>query len=150
MNRKITSLFEVDTKQLVALGEKFYALSGFPGTFHKETFLSFWEQYLQMGLGSMWVHETDTKIDGAIGMFLNMSIMDGAVVAEEAFWFVNEEARGKVGLSLFDAVEKWATNLGVSRIVMTHLHSVMPEKVATFYERKGFKKLQTDYMKVLK
>ncbi len=149
MSKRIYTLAQTNPVQLIELSKKFYSLTGLKGEFHGDTFLRFWEECLTRGLSAMWVHEVEGNLVGAIGMTLSLSIMDGSSTAEESFWFVDPAHRGTVGLRLYRDAEKWAKEQGVHRLVMGHMTMSMPNKVAKFYTRQGFMKLQTTYTKEL-
>lgn len=149
MIQEITAMDENFKQQLAVLGEKFYPLTNLRGKFHADTFAHFWSKYLEMGLGKIFAHVTDGKIDGAMGMLISMSLADGQVLAEEAFWFVDPDHRGTAGIKLFRAAESWAKQSGATRMLVGYLCGSMPDKVEKFYEHCGYRKLQVQFVKEL-
>ena len=145
MIERIFNLDTVDAIQIAELGRKFYAATGLRGSFHGDTFVVFWNKLLEGGIASMWVSREDGRITGTIGMTLTMSLMDGIVLADEMFWFVDPNHRGSAGLKLFLEAKKWAKHSGAGRMLMGKMLAIEPEKVGKFYEQQGFKPLQTQY-----
>lgn len=149
MIQVITALDGPVADQMMALGEKFFPLTKLGGNFRAETFMHFWNKYLEMGLGKIFAHVTDGRIDGAMGMLVTMSLVDGKILAEEAFWFVDPDRRGTAGIKLFRAAESWAKDSGASRMLVGYLCDSMPDKVERFYEHCGYRKLQVQFVKDL-
>ena len=147
MIERILYLKPVDAKQVIELGKEFYGLTGLRGEFHGDTFVTFWNAFMAHGQSAMWVFRSESVIVGAIGVNLTMSLFDGKVIADEAFWFVDPKHRGTAGVRLFFEMAKWAKEHGARRILMGKMLSIDPEndKVGQFYERQGLKPLQTQY-----
>ena len=63
----------------------------------------------------------------------------------EDYWFVKKEHRGgKAGIILFNKLIKWFKNNDAKRIMM--MHYAWNPKVKDFYEKKGFKPLESSYV----
>ena len=97
-------------------------------------------------MGIYLVDEDD--IIGGIGLINSPSLEDGALVVQEAFWFVDEKHRGG-GIKLFRAAEKYAKQIGAERLMMIHLETSMPEKLKKFYKAMNYKLAETTYIKEL-
>ncbi len=149
MITRIAHIDESMVRDIIELGKKFYGLTGLNGTFHYDTFVRFWNEYLGRGMGSMWIYQENGHVEGAIGMTIGMSIMDGTSNAEELFWFVDPTKRGTAGIRLFRAAEEWAREMKLDRILMGHMSMIAPNKVGDFYLSQGFKALHTIYVKEL-
>ncbi len=69
-------------------------------------------------------------------------------IANEHYWFVNEEHRGKGSLKLLAMAQSWAKVKSCSHLIMnaSNLASGMHDKVCSFYERVGMKKFETSYI----
>jgi GNAT superfamily N-acetyltransferase len=147
MIERLFYLEESDATQIIELGREFYKLTGLRGTFHGKTFIDFWNGFLGHGRSSMWVYRENGRILGTIGVNLTMSLFDGFVIADEAFWFVHPHHRGTAGVRLFFAMKEWAERSGAQRILMGRMLQIDPEneKVQKFYERHEFKPFQTQY-----
>lgn len=75
--------------------------------------------------------------------------MTGQLVAIEAAWYVQPEYRsGRCGPLLLKAFEAWAIAEGAE--VLKMLAPVGSDNVGKFYERMGFRALETAYIKTLK
>lgn len=107
-----------------------------------------WLQLIESGVGKVLSLVEDDEVKGGIGLIMHNSLEDGALVTSEAFWYVDEKSRGG-GIRLFKAAEEFAKSIGSERMMMIHLQNSMPEKVKKFYERMGFKKAETTYLKEL-
>ena len=147
MIERILHLNKVDAVQVCELGKKFYGVTGLDGEFRGGTFVDFWNGFLAHGQSAMWVYRENKIIVGTIGVNLTMSLFDGKVIADEAFWFVNPEHRGTAGVRLFFEMIKWSKESGAGRILMGKMLKISEENdnVGRFYERQGFKPLQTQY-----
>jgi hypothetical protein len=149
----ITRILTIDEnlrKQLDEIGEEFYQEARIPGKFNVETFLNNWQAIIRLGFGALWKFEDEGRIFGMLGGLISPDLCDGTVTANEAFWFVRKQNRGSLGgIRLLDTFERWATEVGARRIIMTHLHKSMPEKLKALFERRGYEELETNYMKLL-
>jgi GNAT superfamily N-acetyltransferase len=63
----------------------------------------------------------------------------------EIFWYVRKGYRGRYGIDLIEEYEQWAKQKGCKRIRMIHLVDLMPDKLKRFYERRGYKEIETVY-----
>lgn len=131
-----------------ACAQQFYSSSEFLGHFDIDRFTQVWTNLFQMGMGVIFLMESDGQISGAIGGMVHQDLYGHDFVAEEFFWFVRPDARGS-GIRLYGEFEKWARQNGASRIQMVHLLDLMPEKVEAFYRRAGFTPIETRYSKKL-
>jgi len=148
MIERVFQLDKVSSMQIGELGKQFYARTGLPGHFKTDTFTTFWNGFLNSGHAAQWVWKEKGLILGTIGMTLTLSFMDGKVIADEQFWFVHPHHRGTAGVRLFVEMRNWAEQSGAQRILMGKMLAVDPEndKVGKFYERQGFRALQTQYV----
>jgi len=115
---------------------------------NKALWVNRWKNLLDSKNGEILGLFRDDKIIGAIGFVFFPSLEDGVLTCSEAFWYVDEEHRGK-GLSLLLHLEKIAKSRGAERLLMIHLNNSMPDKLKSVYERLGFKCIETIYMKQL-
>lgn len=132
---------------------EFYAASHVLGSFRIDHFRQIWEPLLTSGAGVIFAscdHENKygAALDGVIGGVIHREIYGDALIAEEFFWFVREAHRG-AGVALYRRFEAWARERGAHSIQMAHLFDSMPEKVAKFYLRAGFKPVEMRYAKDL-
>jgi GNAT superfamily N-acetyltransferase len=61
-------------------------------------------------------------------------------------WYVAPKCRGK-GLSLLYAFERLAKAVGCTKVVMGHLPHVFPERLERLYLRRGYRVMETSYVK---
>ena len=71
---------------------------------------------------------------------------NGEKVSYLRLWYLKEKAP-KEAFELFKAFEEWSKKMGAKYIVVTE---PAEEKLAHIYERKGYKKLETHYLKEVK
>ncbi len=133
-----------DLTEIGELGQHFYALTGLKGAFRMGTFGEFWNAFLVNGQAAMWVARQNNKIIGTIGMTLTMSLFDGKIIADEAFWFVHPDHRGTAGMKLFFVSKEWAKECGAGRILIGRMLNI-DNGADKFFIRQGFKPLQTQY-----
>jgi hypothetical protein len=141
-----------DLPGMAATAEAFYASSRFLKKFDIEKFCALWAQFLQSGLGVIYIVLSENReqpIVGAIGGIKYPDTYSSELIATEFFWFVREESRGG-GLTLYKLFEKWAREQKCSQIRMVHLLDSMPEKLERIYRRLGFEPAETHYVKELK
>lgn len=79
-------------------------------------------------------------------MFMNVS----TVIAQEQFWWVDEDARGNgVGVELLKKAEELAKEYGAKAFSMISLDELNGEKVNKLYLSKGYKRKEQTFLKVL-
>lgn len=132
------------------LGQEFYATGAIPGKLIPEVFTLSWTRFYAADFGRIFGLFNGDELVGVLGGILYPDSNDGVLVATEMFWFVASKHRGTVGsLRLFDAYEKWAKERGAGRIAMIHLQALAPETLEKLYLRKGYRKLESHYVKTL-
>jgi GNAT superfamily N-acetyltransferase len=68
----------------------------------------------------------------------------------ELFWWVDPAARHtRTALRLLQAFEDWAMAIGSSTLFMASPATMTPDKLARFYERKGYGAVDVNYAKNL-
>lgn len=149
MIREISSLADVNLRQIERLGKLFTeeADAGFFDLNHFDLVMS---QPLQMGVAKIWVIEKDDQIVGLIGGICSPLFFAKAIIAVEAFWFVEKEHRGSLeAIRLLEHFEKWAEAQKPFAIHLGFMEEIHPEKVKDFYERRGYRRFETVYRKML-
>jgi GNAT superfamily N-acetyltransferase len=72
-------------------------------------------------------------------------------MATEIVWFVAKEHRNtSVGIKLFREYEKACIEEGANFIAMGYMENLQPDKLRQFYEKRGYKNTQTQYIRRLK
>lgn len=144
----------LDTLKVLAdanmIGESFFKECGLPGKFKYVAFLHNWTLFLEKNIGAMWAFLKDGKPVGLLGGILAPDMNDGELLAVETFWYVMPEHRNSMeSIKLLMVFELWARDVGAKRIMMAHLLSSMPEKLASYYEKRGYRPLEINYVKEL-
>lgn len=68
----------------------------------------------------------------------------------ELFWWVDPKARHtRLGLRLLQAFEDWAKQMGSGTLFMASTATLTPDKLARFYQRKGYGAVDVNYAKNL-
>ena len=99
-------------------------------------------------VGHVLVMKRGSSIIGTLGFFAVQDPNDGALVAQEAFWFVRQDERG-AGLRLLAKYEEVAKALGATRMSMAHINGLMDEKLEHLFTRRGYKATETHYWRNL-
>ena len=146
MSAEILKIQEI--KELISLAHEFIGESGEDIPFNDSHFVTTWEHIYATQTGSILVLRKGTEIVGALGFLVYKDILSGELKATEAFWFVRKGFRG-VGLTLLEQFEEIAKKMKVKRIMMVHLKKLMPEKLKSIYESRGYREIETQYERVL-
>jgi N-acetylglutamate synthase-like GNAT family acetyltransferase len=134
----------------VEMGTAFFKEGGMPGGFDPEVFRRNWSTLLSAGMGRIWLLEVDGKACGALGVLITNDINDGQRVITEAFWYVVPDMRNSLhGVRLFTEMEKHAADIKAKRILMIHYHATMDYRLPQFYEKFGYRAIETHYAKEL-
>jgi GNAT superfamily N-acetyltransferase len=140
-------LSEID--KLTEGAREFFSESDiFRGEFNIDYFKDFWFKAYDLGIGIIFilVDEND-DVQGAIGGAATTDCITGILASTEAFWYVRKGYRGKFGIILLNKYEQWAKSLGCKKIRMAHLVDLMPAKLKQFYEKRGYRKIETIFEK---
>jgi len=136
--------------EVARLGKLFHEESGRPGVFNAEYVLRVIKGLLLSGYGAMFVIRNDEgTLLGTVCGVLAPDIFTGDALVSELFWFVDPAHRGSAGPRLFRALVEWKESLNVRCMMMAHLHFGQSDDsgIEAFYERHGFKKLETSYVR---
>lgn len=85
-------------------------------------------------------------IIGALAGSVVFNPQFGQLIYQELVWYVDEKHRGE-GLRLLKHLEEWCKETGVKKIIMAFMHNSMPDRLYEFYQRKGYKPLETHLIK---
>lgn len=136
-----------DVPAIVAMGATFIETE-YPGAVRfNPAQLATLAEALMAGTGSVvFVVEADAALLGMMALQTYAHPMSGDTIATELVWWVNPAARGgRAALQLLDAADRWARQQGA-----TMLQMIAPsDKVARFYARVGFDKIETHYQRRL-
>ncbi len=148
--QRITVIDDTLRDAIIHKGALFYSEAKVPGSFKVNTFLNNWNLLIKMGVGAMWRLDHGERLIGLFGATIAPDMCDGNIIAQECFWYVDKSSRGFVGaINLFRIFVDWAKKVGAARVIVTHLTNSMPEKLKKFYEREGFRVIETNYLREL-
>jgi GNAT superfamily N-acetyltransferase len=104
------------------------------------------EQFLLPGAFAVVLEDVGGAVVGMFGAFLMTHPILGQLIAAELCWWVDPEARGaRAAVVMLEQCETWARGAGAR-----FLEIIAPnERVGVFYERRGFEKTDTHFLKVL-
>ncbi len=94
------------------------------------------------------VLEANGFIVGMIGGMVTHYPLNNDKVFQESIWYVKKDHRGRMyGDKLLKALEERCKARNIKKIVMAHTGNVMPAEIKRFYEKKGYKYLESHYIK---
>lgn len=103
---------------------------------------------MDVGVAKTIVAERGDFLVGALGFYVMDNLFAGVRQASEFMWYVLPGDRnGPLAIRLFKEYEAHAKEMGCTFISMLHLENSMPVKLKRFYERKGYVKTETTYLK---
>lgn len=132
---------------LFSMAENFWAEGKLPGQFKPEVFIRTWTTLMENNIGRILGYFKEDRIAGALGFILSPDPNDGEMVATEMFWFVLPSDRGGTGLKLLHFYERLAKAAGAKRTIMAHLQGLNDEKLKHLFARRGYRPIETHYLK---
>jgi len=144
----IRQLYSGEVALMIDGGKKFFEEGQLPGKFHPEHCTTSWVDYITSGTGEAYgmFDENTGEIQGALGAIFYQDPLTGDRVATEMFWFVFPEHRGG-GLGLLERYLERVQERGCGRCYMIHLEGLHPDALKRVYSHKGFRLIETGYMK---
>lgn len=150
MSVKRATVDDLEDLDLYSMGMLFYKQSRLPGTFNPAHFKATWTIFIAHDLGVMFMLlDKAQKLIGVIGGLKHPDPYNGDLVAQEMFWFVHPASKSIGAVSLFNAFEGWAKEIGAKRLCMACVCNSHIKTVRRFYERKGFRPVDISYFKNL-
>ena len=143
----IIQAIENEVNQILLLGNQFAEESEFV-RFNSDVAIENVKKIIATNIGILFLAYDNSKLIGMICGIKYPDFLTGLLTATELFWFVDKRKRG-VGLKLLSKFESWARKENCKNIIMMHLSDSMPETVKTIYEKKGYKHLESHYIKEL-
>lgn len=134
--------------EIARLGAQFQAEGSLPGAFVPEAFVAAWENLIEQDIGVIFALEKNGVVVGGLGAVVFPDPNDGAFVATEMFWFVSKTDRGH-GMKLLPVFEEWAKLRDARRVVMVHLENLFPDALRRIYTARGYRPIETHYLKEL-
>lgn len=134
-----------DWEDFLEMGHEFYTQSGYSdmGDFNETLLLEVFEKLI--------ANESLIMGDGGmIGWLVFPVFMTGRMVAQELFWWVDQDKRKTgLGLKLLKAAEKKAKEQGAQHMLMLCLDRLDGEKVAKLYGAMGYESREQTFMRAL-
>jgi len=121
------------------------ALKKYGTNIDPDQILSTVEHYLEYSF----VAEHDGKIVGILaGQAMKIPAADKPIY-HEAVWYVSKAHR-RVGIHLLKTLEQKCRETGIGHIIMAHMYNSMPDALAKFYIRSGYRPFEIHYIKNIK
>lgn len=133
---------------LYRVGHEFFREAKLPGEFVESVFLKNFTSLINTGAAHCFGAFKDGNLVGAIGFLVWKDLYDDAKTSVESFWYVFEEHRGQ-GVRLKKAYEDWTDKNGIKRRMMGAIAGLHDVELGDFYERDGYRRLETTFVKVL-
>ena len=135
-----------DIPACLEMGAKFHALAGMPVPFDPPTFVELLGTIIRARTVLVLTNNANEPV-GMIGMIVLPAYYNANVLnALEVFWWIEPEYRGRGG-KMIDALEKRAKQMNVPTLQLSCLETM--KEVGILYERKGYKLMDHNYVKVL-
>jgi len=107
------------------------------------------EKYEKTHVGTTFVLEVEGEIVGIIGGLVIDQPVANKKVFQETIWFVKKSNR-KHGSRQLSYLENWCLVNEVDQIIMAFMHNSMGERLYDFYQRMGYKPMETHLIKEVK
>ena len=91
------------------------------------------------------------RVIGYMGAVCFRSPLGNQKLTSEHYWFVSGKNRGRGTLLLLRAIKTWAKEKGCSHLIMncSNLASQMHDRLCKFYEKIGFQRFESSFIKRL-
>lgn len=148
---EVRPLKEEEIPLCLPMGEHFFAEANLPGEWSGEHFLAQWGGFYQLGFGRIFGAFLDGDLIGVCGGLVAPDVCTGKPRATELFWWLEPEHRkGGLALRLMHAFEGWASEEDCEAVTFAFIHGTGREEVLDrWYRRRGYRPLETHYVKVL-
>lgn len=133
--------------EIFPIAQQFWSEGNLLGSFNQEVFTETWTNLMNSNLGRILGAYRGSKLVGTLGFVINTDPNDAALVSQEMFWFVDPNYRKGEGLKLLKYYEEIAKSIGVKRIGMVHLQSDNNDTLAKLFTKRGYRAIETHYMK---
>jgi GNAT superfamily N-acetyltransferase len=149
-NCSIATATDLDLKKLGLMGHQFAKLYG-AGimNFKTDIFIKKMKEFMETGIGTVLCATEDWELKGAVAGVVYENVFDGEKQATELFWYVWPGATPGTGTLLLGAFEEWARWKDCTRVTMAYMIHNMPDRLAHFYEKRGYRPFETHYVKAI-
>ena len=145
-----TSNFE-ELNTFCKYGKDFADASG-AGDFDDASLLKSISDILSTKRGKFFILEIDKQVAGGLGVVAFPCYFNRKNLrVQEIFWWVDPKFRNtKESIKLFYKIEEWAKEIGANQVMVSAMAALEAEKLDKFYTKKGFRKMDINYVKDLK
>lgn len=143
---------EKDREDFIRMCKNFFEVSPFSKmTFSRKRLDGVFDVHLTNKLNAIVILLTDEgKNVGMVVGHCDSPLFAEETIASELAWWVDEDYRNsKKASELVFAYEDWALRVGAWASNMAYIEGVSPNSVQKFYERLGYSKTETSYLKEL-
>lgn len=105
-----------------------------------------YQKLVDSGICTVFGMRKNGVIVGGLAGLIFPDINNGQKTAVECFWFVNKADRGH-GTLLLNVFEQWATNCKCQKLALIHLEDSFSETLKKLYSRRGYKLVESHYIK---
>jgi len=139
---------EEELETLCRFGKEFSDASN-AGGFCKKTFLNSVDTFLKSQKAKIFVLDNGTNIVGTVGVYAYKVFYNDVLRVQEIFWWVDPEYRNtRDSIKLFNKVEEWAQEIGADEVMVSST-VINADKIEKFYTKKGFRKMDINYIRSL-
>ena len=141
-----------DIPIIVEWGKAFfeYAIKDKGLQFDPTDFVKYCIEHMESPTGVILIAEDPAGVSlGMLSGIVDSNFMDSSqLIAEEKWWWVPSEHRGKkIGSALHKEFTQYGKRLGASVLVMTSIGAEDEQSVKDYYTNSGFKYLETQVIK---
>ncbi len=151
MDIKIRFLKTEDSEQVLKLIQEFCneGLGDFGLSFDRKTLETTIQIFSTTPQCIAIVGLIDEQIKGIIAGTIQPSLFDmKEQICEEKIWYVTKNARGtKLGFQMLKLFEDYVQIKGAKRLIMVNIGNINNGVMKRFYERKGYRELETHFIK---
>lgn len=135
---------------VVRLVKEFHAeaVSEYDEIFSTDTLIETIKQQKDRNADTCFLLIIDGVCQGILFGVITFSPLNGKPVFQEVIWYVQKEHRFH-GVRLLRFAEKMLKDKGCGLIIMAVLENSKTEKLHQFYERLGYRKMETHYVRNL-
>lgn len=139
-----------DIPRIVEMGQAFYAMSGYAQIAEASIPSLAGLAIVTMETGVMLVAEADGEVVGMACLFIEPFTfnLEVSVASELAWWIEPEHRGGMLAMQMMQAIDAACRAKGAGVIRMAALRN-SPPQAAALYERLGYQKADSHYMRVL-
>jgi GNAT superfamily N-acetyltransferase len=148
---EVRALERSEVALCLPMGGRFFAEAKLPGEWSDAAFLGQWQSFYDLGFGRIFGAMNGAGLVGVCGGLVAPDTNTGQRRATELFWWLDpEHRRGSLALRLMRAFEEWAEAEGCEAVSFAFIHGTGREEVLDrWYRRRGYRPLETHYVKVL-